>query len=79
MLISIYPWELKLNGEVTWEGEEGTNIGIISVKDNLIRVDNMKYPSPSVYTLDKDLNLCLEQARETVSALSVLIIRGKAL
>ena len=32
------PWGYKLNGEVTWQGEEGSDQGKIQVKDSKIKV-----------------------------------------
>lgn len=34
------PWNVKLNGEITWVGEESTDLGKIVVKDNLVEVYN---------------------------------------
>ena len=33
------PWGIKLNGEVSWEGENSSDIGEIIVKDNIITVN----------------------------------------
>jgi len=30
------PWKIKLNGEVTWEGEESGDLGKIVVKNNVV-------------------------------------------
>jgi hypothetical protein len=30
------PWGYKLNGEVTWEGEDGSDRGMILAKDNVV-------------------------------------------
>ncbi len=30
------PWQLTLNGEVVWQGEEIGDIGVIAVKDNMV-------------------------------------------
>ena len=32
------PWGIKLNGEVTWEGEESGDVGKIVVTDNVVEV-----------------------------------------
>lgn len=32
------PWGYKLNGEITWVGEDRTDMGKISVKDNVVTV-----------------------------------------
>lgn len=32
------PWGYKLNGEVSWQGEEAPDVGKIQVKDNQIKV-----------------------------------------
>jgi hypothetical protein len=34
------PWGIKLNGEVTWQGEDNADIGKIIVKDNEIEIYN---------------------------------------
>ena len=37
----IGPWGYKLNGEVEWKGEELDDLGIITIKDNVIDVQGM--------------------------------------
>lgn len=34
------PWGIKVNGEVTWQGEDNADIGKIIVKDNEIEIYN---------------------------------------
>lgn len=34
------PWGIKLNGEVTWSGEESSDIGKINIKNNKVTVRN---------------------------------------
>lgn len=36
------PWGVKLNGEVEWSGEESDDLGLISVKDNVVTVKQGK-------------------------------------
>jgi hypothetical protein len=36
------PWGIKLNGEVTWEGENSSDMGKIIVKDNIVTVKQAK-------------------------------------
>lgn len=36
------PWGYKLNGEVSWEGEESGDLGIIEITDNVVRVGRAK-------------------------------------
>jgi hypothetical protein len=36
------PWELKLNGEVEWQGEDSGDFGKIVVKDNVVTTKNGK-------------------------------------
>jgi hypothetical protein len=38
----IEPWGLKLNGEVKWQGEDQTDLGIISITDNQVEVKEGK-------------------------------------
>ena len=32
------PWGIKLNGKVEWQGEESNDFGMISVKDNVVKI-----------------------------------------
>lgn len=34
----IEPWGLKLNGDVEWRGEDGDDMGLLSIKDNVLTV-----------------------------------------
>lgn len=36
------PWDVKLNGEVEWAGEESGDLGLISIKDNVVTVKDGK-------------------------------------
>jgi hypothetical protein len=36
------PWNIKLNGEVTWEGEDSSDMGKIILKDNIVTVKQGK-------------------------------------
>jgi hypothetical protein len=36
------PWGYKLNGEITWEGEDSTDMGKIQVKDSKVTVKRAK-------------------------------------
>lgn len=36
----VKPWNLKLNGEIEWRGEEWEDTGTIYVEDNIVRSEN---------------------------------------